>query len=204
MFFQRRARPDSRAVSWQKLAAELGLTEHGAGAELLADSLDLNSTPLASAVWQAADTGAIRLYAFDFLSDSVIPGRHELMVACLLVSGQEFCPVPLRLERQLRTQLADIQAGASLGQVVLSGSSDGFDELVTVVARDVAPARELLTGPVRQAVLRMFARFGSAPTVSASGKQLLAQTRADQFNLTDLEYLIVDLLALYVALNSRG
>ncbi len=204
MFFQRRARPDARTASWQTVAAGLGLIECDAGEDLLADSLDLNSTPLASTVWQAADTGAIRLYAFDFLSDSVIPGRHELMTACLLLSEHDFCPVPLRMERQLRSQLAGFRASASMGLVVLSGSDDGFDEQVTVVAREVEAARGLLGSQVREATLRLFGRSEQAPSLSVSGNQLLAQARADGFRLQDLEYLLADLMALYVALDSRA
>lgn len=202
MWFRRRGRPVARAAVWQQLAAELGLQECEAAGELLADSLDLNSTPLASTVWQAADTGDVQLLAFDFLSDSVSAGRLELMVACLLVSRNSFCPVPLRLDRKLRAQLTTIQAGASQAEAVSTGTADGFDEQVSVVARDAAAARKLLNGAVRAAALRLFARPGYAPTLSISGRQLLAQARADQFSLGDLEYLIVDQLALYVAFTS--
>jgi len=204
VWFRRRTRPDPRTAAWQQLAADLGLEQCSDGAELLGDSLDLSSTPLASAVWRAADTGDINIYAFDFHSDSVIPGRLELMAACLLVSPTQFCPVPLRLGRQLRARLTDIQAGASQAQVVLTGTADGFDEQVSVVARDADAARRVLSAPVRAAALQLLSRSEHAPTLSISGQQLLAQARAEQFSLPDLEYLLVDVMALYAAFGSNA
>src|SRR5690606_13724963 len=128
------------------------------GADLLADRLDLASTPLAGAVYRAANTGDLQVYAFDFLSDVRVPGQPVLSVACLIGAEREFCPVPLRMDRQLRSQLAGIQAGASRAQVVTTAGDDGFDERVTVVARDTEKAAILFTAEVRQAVLRLMER----------------------------------------------
>src|SRR5690554_6617610 len=133
MLFRRRPRVTSREQSWQQLAEELDLELCSDGSALLADRLDLASTPLAGAVYRAANTGSLQVFAFDFLSDVRVPGQPVLSVACLIGSDQEFCPVPLRLDRQLRSQLAGIQAGASRAQVVITDSDDGFDERVTVV-----------------------------------------------------------------------
>ena len=196
--FRRRRQP-GRQELWQQLAAELDLEQCNNAGELLADRLDLDSTPLAGAVYQAANTGGLKVFAFDFLSDVRVPGQPVLSAACLIDSDREFCPVPLRMDRQLRSQLAGIRAGASRAQVILTGNYD-FDERVTVVARDSNRAAGLLTPGVRQAALRILERGEHAPTITANRRQLLAQVQADRFELSDLQFLLTDLMALQVAL----
>ena len=204
MFLRRRRTADSREAVWDQVAAEAGLEHCPDGQELLADRLDLDSTPLAGAVYRARDTGELQVYAFDFFSDLRTAGQPELTAACLLVSAGEFCPVPLRFNRRLRSQLAGIQAGASQGQVVASNAVDGFDERVTVVARDVAAARAVLNPTVRQSVERTLERFEAAPTLTASRSQIMAQIKADQFELAGLPYLMTDLMAICVAMGASG
>lgn len=204
MFLRRKRAAESRDAVWARVAAEAGLELCPDGPELLTDRLDLGSTPLAGPVYRARDTGELQVYAFDILSDFHSTGQLELTAACLLVSGSEFCPVPVRFSRRLRSQLAGIQAGASQGQVVLSNAADGFDERVTVVARDVPAARSLLNPAVRYSVDRLLERFESAPTLTASRTQIMAQIKADQFELAGLPYLMTDLMAVYVAMGASG
>ncbi len=202
MFFRRNGRTDPREAAWQEQAASLGLSLCEDGQELLEPFLDLSSTPVASGVYRATETGGLQLFTFDLLSDDRSPGRHELAAACLLVADREFCPVPMRVERQLRSQLADIQAGASQAQVVHTGAADGFDERVTVVARDAEAAGRVMRAPVRQAVSRLLERTGQTPVVTMNSRQLLAQVKADQFELAGLGNLLADMLSLYVAVSS--
>lgn len=202
--FQRRRQVQSRQDTWDGLAESLGLESVIDGAALLAERLDLDSTPLGGPVYRARDTGALQVYTFDIHSDAWVHGQQELAVAGLLVAEEEFCPLPLRFSRRLRSQLAGIQAGASQAQLVVSGADDGFDERVTVVARDPAIAGTVLTGPVRQAVTRLLERDEATPILTASRNQLMAQTKAGQFELTGLTYLLTDLMALYVALRGAA
>lgn len=202
MFFRRTDRTDPREAAWQQQAASLGLSLCADGSERLDQFLDLSSTPLASSVYRATETGGLQLFTFDLLSDDRSPGRHELAAACLLVADGEFCPVPMRVERQLRSQLAGIQAGASQAEVVLTGAADGFDERVTVVARDAGAARRVMRPQVRQAVSRLLERTGQTPVLTLSHRQALIQVKADQFDLAGLGNLLADMLSIYVAVSS--
>ena len=204
MFLRRKRASDPRAAAWEHVAAEAGLELCTGGPELLADMLDLDSTPLAGPVYRARDTGALQVYSFDLLSDFRATGQLELTAACLLASDSEFCPVPVRFSRRLRSQLAGIQAGATQGQVVSSHAADGFDDRVTVVARDVGAAQTMLIPAVRHAVDRLLERSEVALTVTASRNQIMAQIKADQFELAGLPYLMTDLMAIYLAMGASG
>ena len=204
MLFRRRRKAETREETWRRLAAGLRFIEHQDGSRLLAGFLDLESTPLSGPLFQAANTGGLNMFAFDFLSDVRVPGNHVPSVGCLLVAESAFCPVPLRLDRQLRSQLAGIQAGASGARVVDAGTRDDFGTRVTVVARDTEVAARLLTPEVRRAALRLLERSGQPPTITASDRQLLAQVPQDRFDLEELESLMSGLLSLYLALEAAA
>src|SRR5690625_7260479 len=111
MFRRGRLAP-ARKARWQQLAEDLNLTVRPDGEDVLTDCLDLSVTPLASEVFQASETGALRLFAFDFHSAADSAGGGERMTGCLLLSEARLSPLALRFDRQLRSQLAPIRAGA--------------------------------------------------------------------------------------------
>lgn len=203
MLFRRGRRAPSRKARWQQLAEDLNLAVRPDGEAVLTDCLDLSVNPLASEVFQASETGALRLFAFDFHSAADSAGGSELMTGCLLLSEARLSPLALRFDRQLRSQLARIRAGASQARLVLTGAADGFDDRVSTVARDEEAARQLLNAPVRSAVDRLLGRDGPAPVLSVSGNQLFAQLRAADPELEqEVSYLLTDLLGLYAALSA--
>ncbi len=200
----RRSQAESRAQAWQAFAAKLELSAIDGAEGHLCDLLDL---PQASfeAVYGLSLDDERQLYLFDYRE---LAGRlAQLVTVCLLSLKEPHWQASLRASKRSSPVLASLGASAVGGFQVIFPQDPAFSQAVTVVARDTAGVRSLLTPAARKALQRALAERPAAPTLRLGERHLLLSHRAlaeKPLAFEALELMVSDLLSLYAALMANG
>jgi hypothetical protein len=201
MFF-RRSQAESRAQGWQAFVAKLELSAIDGAERRLRDLLDLARASF-EAVYGLALDDERRLYLFDYREAT---GRMaQLVTVCLLSLKEPRWQVSLRASKRSSPLLASLGASAVGGEQVIFPQDPAFSQAVTVVARDTAGARSLLTPAARKALQRALAERSASPTLRLGERHLVLSHRARAENplaFEALELMLSDLLSLYAALTA--
>ena len=201
----------ARHAAWAELAEQLDLTGAPGSGALLCGLLNLEARteihPLYAAEMTFAAEKQARLYMFDYIvSSAANRGRGARLVSgCVLNFKEAFANVSLKASRKAHQVLESLQASASGSYVVTFPNDEAFASSVSVYARDVGAARQLLSPRARGALTRALHERGLTPTFLLGEKQLVLTHSAeadDPTPLATLEQLSVDLLSFYGALSS--
>jgi|SRR5690625_1937052 len=204
MFFRRR-RPGAEAgPGWAEQLEELGFTRLREGAGALADSIDVQSTPLLSGVYGAEPAAGLSARVFEFRSDRLSGSVPVAAFGCVVLAGEHFCPVGLRFSRKLPPQLEEITAASNQAVPLSVAADDVFSGQISVLARHPQEARRSLSGSVRRAVLGIAGRTGEPFVLAAGGDQLFLQMPAENAGPELPGHMLTDLLTLWTAFRSTG
>lgn len=196
----RRRDPDERA--WQEAAARLGLSEADGAQAMVRELLDLADDAVVGPVQKAERTGRIDAYVFWYRGAAVPRSREAVFVtASLLVSDETFSPVSWRASKKVHEVIASLQASATGGEVITVPGSEGFNDRVTVVAREPAELLPSLTPATQRVLERIVAREHPA-TLTVGQRRILISVTGSRPAHAGVEDLLADVLSLYAALES--
>ena len=199
MFFRRTPAPDARSERWRAFAERLELVDANDLTERIRRWLDLDVATL-EPVYALRREGLPTAYLFDARSERRGPSGvvTSVRTTCLVRSDALIARAAFKALPRQDKVLESLQASRS-GAVRLAFASDpGFDERVSVYARDGDGAEVLLTPPVR-GVLRRLLVDRDAPGVGVVvGERHVVTSFAggDEGALGTLEQLLTDTLSL--------
>lgn len=206
MLFRSRRRAPTRHELWREFAGRLELADARGQEPRLREWLDLGESPL-EPLYGLRRQGQPTLFLFDQERERTGPmgSVRSLASAALLRATGPLAAASLRAQSRRNPVLESIEAGRTGSRRLILAELPGFDDEVSVFARDEEAARAWLTRPVQVVLRRMLVGRGAAPVLVVGNRHMLVLSDGTEPTpLEALEAFATDLFTLYAMAEGTG